>query len=179
MTDEPLDRSARLELAERLANIRHFLLARAGWSAQGKPITKDDIAKAFEDLKAFEHLEYPNRDALALADAQSVITKALQENRWFEQLANIMAVGLFLFGLALLGVGVATDNVAVRVGAITSGTIAEALLLIPFRYAINSRRHNIALRMLGLILNRVHDPKHLAPLLNAAFAAVLIEREKP
>jgi hypothetical protein len=44
----------------------------------------------------------------------------------------------------------------------------------PFRFVINSRRHNIALRMLGLILNRVDDPKKVAPLLKDTFLAVVL-----
>ena len=35
--------------------------------------------------------------------------------------------------------------------AICGGSVVEVLILMPFRFAINSRRHNIALRMLGLI----------------------------
>jgi hypothetical protein len=85
-----------------------------------------------------------------------------------------MAIVLFVFGLVLLGVGVANGDVATRMGAFLGGSVVELLILIPFRFAINSRRHNIALRMLGLILNRVHDPKNVAPLLKDTFLAVVL-----
>jgi hypothetical protein len=89
-----------------------------------------------------------------------------------------MAIILFVFGLVLLSVGVALGDTATRIGAFAAGSIVELLILIPFRFAINSRRHNIALRMLGLIINRVDDPKKLAPLLKDTFLAVVLGRSE-
>jgi hypothetical protein len=111
---------------------------------------------------------------LQFADAQEVISQALRENRSIEWISYGMALVLFVSGLLLLGFGVAKDDVATRVGAFVSGSIIELLILIPFRFAINSRRHNIALRMLGLILNRVDDPKSVAPLLKETFVSVVL-----
>lgn len=85
-----------------------------------------------------------------------------------------MAVILFVFGLVLLSIGVAYGDVATRVGCLVSGSIVKLLILVPFRFVINSRRHNIALRMLGLIINRVDDPKKLAPLLKDTFLSVVV-----
>ena len=67
--------------------------------------------------------------------------------------------------------------VATQRGGLTdAGSIVELLILIPFRFAINSRRHNISLRMLGLIINRVDDPKKLAPLLKDTFLSVVLDK---
>jgi hypothetical protein len=85
-----------------------------------------------------------------------------------------MAVILFVFGLILLSVGLVNGDLATRVGCLVGGSVVELLILIPFRFAVNSRRHNIAMRMLGLIINRVDDPKKLAPLLKDTFLAVVL-----
>ena len=87
-----------------------------------------------------------------------------------------MAVVLFLFGLVLLSVGVAPGDAATRIGALFGGSIVEILILIPFRFVINSRRHNIALRMLGLILNRVDDPKTVARSSKIPFSPLSLAR---
>jgi hypothetical protein len=86
-----------------------------------------------------------------------------------------MAVVLFLFGLALLSLGVAHGDIGTRVGALLSGSLVELLILVPFRVAINSRRHNIALRMLGYVLSFAKgDRKLAASLLKDTFAAVVL-----
>ena len=98
----------------------------------------------------------------------------MKENRIIEWVSYVMAVILFVFGLVLLSIGALGGDVATRVGCLLGGSIVELLILVPFRFAINSRRHNIALRMLGLIINRVDDPKKLAPLLKDTFLAVVV-----
>lgn len=150
-----LDRSA-TEAFQRLSeDLRETLLAEASRSAKAGPITGDDL------YLAYQRLQYPNRDIARFADAQSVISQALQENRTFEWIAYAMAAILFAFELVLLGCGVSHDDIATRVASLVSGSLVELLILVPFRFAINCRRHNIALRMLGLIINRVDDPKKL------------------
>jgi len=85
-----------------------------------------------------------------------------------------MAAAMFVFGLALLCIGIfADDSATYRVASIVGGSVVELLLLLPLRFAINSRRHNIAIRMLGILLDRVDDPKKLSTLLKDTFLAVV------
>ena len=90
-----------------------------------------------------------------------------------------MATLLFVFGLTLLSLGIFDNDVATRTAALIGGSIAELLIVLPFRVVINSRRQNIALRMLGIIINRVDDPKKLAPLLKDTFLAVVLDTPPP
>ncbi|MEX0715248.1 MAG: hypothetical protein WD066_01605 [Planctomycetaceae bacterium] len=121
-------------------------------------------------------MEFPNPETSRFADAQAVISQALRENKVVVCVSYGMAVVLFLFGLVLLGMGVAHHDTGTRIGAFIGGSIVESLILIPFRFAINSRRHNIALRMLGIVLDRVDDPAKAAPLLKETFLAVVLGR---
>jgi hypothetical protein len=165
---KPLDPSATRALQGLVSDLREALLVEANRLSDDNYITDDDL------VRAYKRLSFPNRDSLEFADAQVVISQAMRENRLFEWVSYGMAVVLFLFGLVLLGVGAAPGDAATRVGALSGGSIVEILILIPFRFVINSRRHNIALRMLGLILNRVDDPKKVAPLLKDTFLAVVL-----
>ena len=154
---KPLDRSAKAALKKIVAELRTLLLVEAGRTSSRDQITDDDLHEAYK------RLGWPSTDSLAFADAQAVISQALRENRAFEWISYGMATVLFLFGLVLLGAGATAADVATRVGALCSGSVVELLILIPFRFVVNSRRQNIALRMLGLILNRVDDPKKSGP----------------
>lgn len=169
---KPLDADGDVLLKSLTLELQNNLLYHANRISSGSQITAEDLEKAFT------HLEFLNRETLeevfAFADAQAVITLALKENKIVEWVSYGMAVILFSFGLFLLGVGVAHDDAGTRVGAFVGGSIVELLILIPFRFAINSRRHNIALRMLGLILNRVNDPAKVAPLLKETFLSVVL-----
>jgi hypothetical protein len=165
---KPLDLAATKALREFVSDLREALLVEANRLSSDDHITDDDL------LQAYKRLGFPTKDSLEFADAQIVISQAMRENRLFEWVSHGMAVVLFLFGLVLLAVGAAPGDAATRIGAICGGSIVEILILIPFRFVINSRRHNIALRMLGLILNRVDDPKKVAPLLKDTFLAVVL-----
>jgi len=55
-----------------------------------------------------------------------------------------------------------------------SGSVLETLLLMPLRLAINCRRQNIAIRMIGMLIDKVHDPKKLSSLLSQVFRAVVV-----
>jgi hypothetical protein len=163
-----LDPSANEAFQGLVADLREALLSEALRTAVGGRITDEDL------LQAYKRLSYPTRDSIQFADAQAVISQALKENRIIEWVSYVMAVILFAFGLVLLSIGLANDDVAARVACLCSGSVVELLILIPFRFATNSRRHNIALRMLGLIINRVDDPKKLAPLLKDTFLCVVL-----
>ena len=165
---KPLDPAASRSLMQLREDLYKALRAEAQRLSGPHPITDDDV------YRAYQQLSFPDRNSLAFADAQAVVSQALRENQAFEWVSYGMAVVLFLFGLVLLGAGVLLGDVATRVGALFGGSITELLILIPFRIVVNSRRQNIALRMLGIILNRVHDPKKVAPLLKDTFLAVVL-----
>jgi len=165
---KPLDSEAARALAQLVGDLRRSLLVEANRTSTENLIREEDL------VAAYKRLQFPPRSALRFADAQEVISQALRENQIIEWISYGMAVILFVSGLALLGFGVAHSDIATRTGAFVGGSIIELLILIPFRFAINSRRHNIALRMLGLILNRVDDPKSVAPLLKETFIAVVL-----
>jgi hypothetical protein len=163
-----LDPSANEAFQGLVADLREALLSEALKTAVGGRITDEDL------LLAYKRLSYPTKDSIQFADAQAVISQALKENRIFEWVMYVMAVILFVFGLVLLSVGLLNGDLATRVPCVVGGSVVELLILVPFRFAINSRRHNIALRMLGLIINRVDDPKKLAPLLKDTFLSVVL-----
>jgi hypothetical protein len=148
--------------------LREELLVDACDISTDGEITGDDLAIAYRSLS------HRDSEARKREDAQSVITRALRENWNLEFCSYVMAVLLFVFGLTLLTVGVFSADSATRIGAFIGGSTIEVLILIPFRVVINSRRHNIALRMLGLVLNRVRDPSELAPLVREVFVAVVL-----
>ncbi|HZZ27623.1 MAG TPA: hypothetical protein VFE46_06405 [Pirellulales bacterium] len=168
---KPLDRSAVVALPELVSSLQHALLWEAVRLSKEPYISVDDLETAYH------RLAFPERDALSLSDAQAVITRALRENRAIEWVSYGMAVVLFIFGLALFVFGVANADSATRVGAFIGGSLVETLILIPFRFAINSRRQNISLRMVGIILNRVDDPKKMSQLLLDTFAAVVVGKQ--
>ena len=163
-----LDPSANLAFQQLVADLREALLTEAQRTSVGGRITDDDL------MLAYKRLSYPTKDSMQFADAQAVISQALRENRVFEWVSYGMGMILFVFGLILLSIGLVNGDLATRVGCLVGGSVVELLILIPFRFAVNSRRHNIAMRMLGLIINRVDDPKKLAPLLKDTFLAVVL-----
>lgn len=163
-----LDPSADETFQELVAALREALLFEAQRTAVGGRITDEGLRNAYK------RLSFPTKDSLQFADAQAVVSQALKENRIIEWVSYVMAIILFVFGLIMLSLGAVSSDVATRIGCLLGGSIVELLILVPFRFAINSRRHNIALRMLGLIVNRVDDPKKLAPLLKDTFLAVVL-----
>lgn len=153
------------ELNRILERLRHELLARARALAKGDRIGFDDLGQAYSALG------YPNRE---IENAQTIITRTLRENRVTEWVAYGMALVLFSVGIVLLLVGAFGSQDVYRISCIVSGSVVELLLLLPFRFAVNCRRHNIAIRMLGILLDRVDDPKKLTTILKATFLAVVV-----
>ena len=163
---EPSISDAFQELAD---NFREALLTEAErGKSSGDQITVDDL------YTAYKRLSFPSIDSLQFANAQAVISQALKENRVIEWVSYIMAMILFFFGLGLLTLGAMDNDTTTRIGYLLSGSIVELLILLPFRFAINSRRHNIALRMLGMIIDRVDDPKKFAQLLKDTYISVVL-----
>jgi hypothetical protein len=167
-----LDPEALRAFQDLVGDLREALLNEAAKLAPDGHITDEHL------IAAYKVLSYPSRDSLQFADAQAIISQALRENRLIEWVSYVMASVLFGFGLILLSIGTFAGDVATRSGCLAAGTIVELLILVPFRFAINSRRHNIALRMLGLIINRVNDPKKLAPLLKDTFVSSPTKRQE-
>jgi len=164
-SDYQLRKGADKALARILAEFRRLLVAQAKRRSGEEGIEPCDL----ED--AYGRLGFPNR---ALADAQTIITQTLRENRVGEWVAYVMALLLFLAGMVLLGVGVfGSQDVAYRITSLISGSVVEMLLILPFRFASNTRRHNIAIRMLGILIDRTDDPKKLAAILKDTFATVV------
>ena len=161
----PLKRSAQRELHRILDELEDLLVARARSFAEGRPIGPDDLGQAYSVLG------YPNRE---IENAQMTITRTLRENRVTEWVAYSMALVLFSVGIVLLLVGAFGSPDVYRVSCIISGSVVEMLLLLPFRFAVNCRRHNIAIRMLGILLDRVDDPKKLTTILKNTFLAVVV-----
>jgi hypothetical protein len=166
--DYRLDSSAAALVTDLTTEFRECFLTRAAQNARGTSVTTADIEKAHKQWA------FPTPESLELADAQTIISRALSENRAVEWVSYGMAVVFFFVGLYLLLKGAATADLAARVGHLAGGSIVELMILVPFRFAIHSRRHNIALRMLGMIIDRVDDPKKLAALLKETYLTVVL-----
>lgn len=133
-----LEASGAKVLPDLVVRLREDLLREAARLSAGGPITEDELQSAYQRISLADPPDDP------VADVQLVVSRALRENRMVERVSYAMAVILFVYGLVLLSLGVAHGDIGTRVGALASGSLVELLILIPFRVAINSRRHNIA-----------------------------------
>ncbi len=162
--DYQLDGPAQEKLRALLAEIRDRIVSRAAIESAGQSITAEDLDRSYDVFG------FPQRGVL---DAQSIVSTALEENRRVEWISYGMACALFIVGIIMVFVGMFGTTTAVQVSGIVAGTIFEILLLFPIRMAVNARRHNIAIRMLGILLDRVHDPKKLSQILAKHFKDIL------
>jgi hypothetical protein len=129
------------------------------------PVTGEDVERAFKRLQS--------AIASPRSDAQAAVTAAFRENRVAEFMAYGMGFVLFAFGVILLGYGAfGPADAAGRVASLVSGSIAHLLLLGPLRFAINARRQNLAIRIFGLLLDRVDSPRLLADLVRRLLGEV-------
>jgi len=164
-----LDPDANRQLSNALDALRRHIVADAAKLApKGVAISEDDVHAAYTSVLG------RTPESTVVGDAQATISQALKENQVVEWVSYCMAITWFLVGLALLLIGALTADVPTRLGFLSGGTIVQLLILAPVRIAMNSRRHNIAIRMLGIILSRVQDPKDLAPLLKESFLRVVL-----
>lgn len=164
-----LEASATTVLPELVAQLRADLLREASRLSADGSITAEELQCAYS------HSTFASQRDNPTADAQLIVSRALRENRLVEWGAYGMALVLFLFGLILLSLGVLHGDLTTRAGALLSGSVTELLILLPFRVAINSRKHNIALRMVGHILAFAqNDRKVAAALLKDTFVAVVL-----
>jgi len=162
----PHSEGADIELDKVLDRLRDLLKAKSSQLSRTRTASAYDVRHAFDEFMCGDR-------SPKFADAQKIISQALDENRRLERISYWMAVVLFLSGLVILIAGVAFGDSTARSGALFSGSIVEMLILMPFRVIVNSRRENIALNMLGIILDRVDDPQKAATLL-LRFLAVFL-----
>jgi hypothetical protein len=112
--------------------------------------------------------------------AQKNIRAALKANRIIEFASYVMAAILFLLGIFLIVYGVLGPvDVAGRVAALIGGPVTSLLLLLPWRFAINARRHNVAISLLGFLLDRVDDPRLLSRLIRQLLNEVAPRKTAP
>lgn len=165
----PLEGDANTVLDQRVAAFRLRLIATAEeiYSSRGAGggISADDVQAAYQGLTA--------PDSSLRSDAQKNVAIAFKENRSFQIIGYGMALALFGFGLFLLGYSAfgPTDAVG-RVASLVGGSFAQILLLIPLRFAVNARRNNFAIRILGYLLDQVDDPQLLAELIRRLIGEV-------
>jgi hypothetical protein len=135
--------------------------------AEGPRITANDIEDAYQQLRPLDS---------DVQDAQAIVAQVLRENRWMERAACVMTFTLFACGIGLLCFAVfGSPDVPVLVAAIAGGSVLEVLLWMPIRLLINSRRHNILIRVFGLTIDRVHDPEKLTALLTAMLQSMSLD----
>ncbi len=166
--DIRLDSRAEETLSHFVSRLRELLIDEASKAAGRRPIESNDLEEAYIVVTS-RHLDK------SILDAQAIISQTLRENRAFEWVSYAMALSLFLLGIILVGVGIFSGKgAAYSVTSIVGGALFELLILIPFRFAVNSRKHNIAIRMLGILLDRVDDPRKLTAVLQDTFLAVVV-----
>ena len=171
--EKQLDKDATKALKGAIEGLQKALIAEASRIGIGDKITEDDL------YQAYQCLIQPTKSQIDLADAQGVVSQALRENQTIEWVAYLMAIILFLVGIGLLIAGAVHQDIGTRVGCLAGGAIVELLIIMPLRFASNSRKHNMALRMLAHVMDRVDDPKKLAPLLKDTFFAVVLGTKLP
>ena len=125
-SDYQLRRGADKALAKILAEFRRLLIVEAKRQSGEADIEPGDLECAYD------RLGFPNRE---LADAQTIITQTLRENRVVECVAYGMAVLLFLAGMVLLCVGVfGSQDVGYRITSLASGSVVGRSKRVRFPY---------------------------------------------
>jgi hypothetical protein len=165
----PLEADANVVLDQRVADFRQRMMAAAeeiySSGDRGGGISGEDVEAAYKRLTT--------PDKRSRADAQKNVTVAFKENHYIQMVGYGMALVLFLSGVALLGYSAFGPSDAVgRIASLVGGSFAQVLLLIPLRFAVNARRSNFAIRILGHLLDRVDDPQLLAELIRRLIGEV-------
>jgi hypothetical protein len=125
---------------------------------------KDSVeVNAAHVMTANENLT--QRDSVARRDSQAVISTAFQENQMAEWLSYGMAGVMFVLGIVLILSGTfGSAEAPHQIAKIIGGSITQVLVVFPMRFAYDARRHNIAIRMFGSLLDRTTDAKTIAAL---------------
>jgi hypothetical protein len=162
----PLEREAEDTFQQLLAGFRVLLVDTANEIAENTPANREHYEAAYRRLIPPDKRW---RDA-----AQANITKALKDNRVIEVGCYLAALVLFTLGIVLIVYCVFSENVSVeRVVGVVAGSVSNVLLYIPMRFAINARKNNIAIRLLGYFLDRVDDPQLMAESVRRLIGEVL------
>jgi len=161
---KPLEPNAAAELQQILDGLRRTIIDKAEQVSAGAAIQSDDLAWAYRVTVEFG--EEPPRWETAKG-SQAIISAALRENRICEVISYLLAIAIFAAGLSLvISAGFGDAPLESRIGSLVAGAVLEIVFLVPLRIAVNSRRHNIALRVLGLLIDKVDDPEKLVGLLH-------------
>lgn len=167
-TEEPaLDASAARYLKLLLDSVRQTLLRDALEISDGDSIREDHLYFAAKPLMARDSVggEFGKRvqKNLRRVRAKSVIEKSIRRNRPYELMALVFSVLLFILGLLLiLWAALFSEQSLEIVARLVGGVVCGGLLLVPFRYAVEIHRHNVALDLLGHVLDQCDDDVNLA-----------------
>jgi hypothetical protein len=118
-----------------------------------------EVRHVEETLQQWENLlgvPLENPRLRAEEEIRSIITRAALGNRIIEVCAFIATVLLFVLGISLLGLSIWLPVDA----AVCAGLLA--LLLIPLRLAVWSRRHRFAIQLLGQLMVEHRGEERLA-----------------
>ena len=139
---EPLDPSARTELPGLLSTLRET------FALGGESVIDHGGNHGQRPYPGVQRTEYPDKTSLQFADTQAVISQALRKNQAFEWISYGMAL-LRLYSVWLSFIREwRTPMLVPGRGHSSAVQLSSLMVLLPFRFAINARRHNIALRML-------------------------------
>lgn len=178
--EPPLDVEAAKFLEEWVRSLRTTLLSAAADVSDGKHIRADDIqqiAQRFDFSDAFRsQVSTRLRKRTAQATAKAVIEKSIRRNRPYARLAIGISITLFAVGLFLiLRAAIAPQSSLQVVAQLIGGLGCGGMLLVPFRYAVEVSRHNVALDLLGPVLDQTDDGASVASALQALLKFVFPE----
>jgi hypothetical protein len=176
MTARVQDKDFRLEvraeetLSRFVSHTKKLLVDKAVEIAGGRPVEPDDLEEAYATITG-------RQVDKSIGDAKAIISWALRENRTFIGVSYTMALSLLLLGIIVVVAGIFYGvGATYRVSSIVGGMLFALLALIPFKFAANSHKHTLAIRMLGVLLDRVDDPRKLAGVLNDTLGAVVVRK---
>lgn len=161
-----------------MVSIERSLISEAARHAEGGLITVEHLDLAAKPLliPEFDRGQFATKlkQNVRRSQAKSVVERSIARNRPYELLALGMSVALFMLALfLLLWAAVDAQNTTPVTARLLGGMSCVGLLLIPFRYAVEIRRHNMALQLLGHLLDQTDDDQQLgdaiAALLGFAF----------
>jgi hypothetical protein len=168
--DFQLDVRAEESLSRFVSHTKKLLVDKAIKIADGRPVEPDDLEEAYAAITG-------RQVDKSIVDAQAIISWALRENRTFSGVSYTMALSLLLLGIIVVVAGIFSGvGATYRVSSIVGGMLFELLALIPFKFAANSHKHTLAIRMLGVLLDRVDDPRKLAAVLHDTLCAVVVRK---
>jgi hypothetical protein len=153
------DARAEETLSRFVSHFKKLLVDEATKTANGQPVEPDDLEEAYAAITG-------RQVDKSTVDAQAIISWALRENRTFEGISYAMTFSLLLVGIIVVVAGIFSGvGATYSVSSLVGGILFALLAFIPFKFAVNSHKHTLAIRMLGVLLERVDDPRKLAAVL--------------